>query len=70
VASKTALATTAPVVTIGGSRNPILSPKHRNPNSSHVSYFAQTRKTTPVILNMVECVERATTANFAAAFIV
>ena len=54
----------------GSFRDLILSPKHRNPNSSHVSYFAQTRKTTPVILNLAECVERATTANFAAALIV
>ena len=35
----------------------------RNPNSSHVSNLAQTRKATPVILYSPECVGRATTAN-------
>ena len=34
-----------------------------NPDSSHVSYLAQTRKSAPVILYSPECVERATTAN-------
>jgi len=32
-------------------------------HSSHVSYLAQTRKSTPVILYSPECVERAATAN-------
>jgi hypothetical protein len=34
----------------------ILPPRHRNPYSSHVSYLAQTRKTTPVMFNSGECI--------------
>jgi hypothetical protein len=37
-------------------RQVILPPRHRNPYSSHVSYLAQTRKTTPVMFNSGECI--------------
>jgi hypothetical protein len=40
-----------------------LAARLRTPDSSHVSYLAQTRKSVPVILQSPECVERATTAN-------
>jgi len=40
--------------------------RHNNPNSSHVSNLAQTRKSTPVILYSAECVERVTDRQFLA----
>ncbi len=41
----------------------------RASNSSHVSYLAQTRMLTPVMIHSPECVERATSANSQLSFL-
>lgn len=43
--------------------------RHNNTNSSQVSYLAQTRKCTPVILYCAECDKRATSANSQLSFL-